>query len=194
MCYILGVEKRDIMEKKGNKKKIKLDNNILVILGVFCAALLIVITLFNYYKKAQVATYGDEWKNKSFLVSEGFTNVSCDSLSTYLDNDYMFVYVTESVGTEEEFNLEKNLKKMVNDYKLQDHFVLFQTVGDNCGSINDAGSVKVQSLRLEKGLSKLPTIIYYKNGKVVDYIEREDEQMMSEQDFAQLLDKYEFKS
>ena len=39
MCYILGVEKRDIMEKKGNKKKIKLDNNILVILGVFCAAL-----------------------------------------------------------------------------------------------------------------------------------------------------------
>ena len=182
------------MEKKGNKKKIKLDNNILVILGVFCAALLIVITLFNYYKKAQVATYGDEWKNKSFLVSEGFANVSCDSLSTYLDNDYMFVYVTESVGTEEEFNLEKNLKKMVNDYKLQDHFVLFQTVGDNCGSIDDEGSVKVKSLRLEKGLSKLPTIIYYKNGKVVDYIEREDEQMMSEQDFAQLLDKYEFKS
>ena len=83
---------------------------------------------------------------------------------------------------------------MVNDYKLQDHFVLFQTVGDNCGSINDDSSVKVQSLRLEKGLSKLPTIIYYKNGKVVDYIEREDEQMMSEQDFAQLLDKYEFKS
>ena len=57
MCYILGVEKRDIMEKKGNKKKIKLDNNILVILGVFCAALLIVITLFNYYKKAQDVTY-----------------------------------------------------------------------------------------------------------------------------------------
>ena len=105
----------------------------------------------------------------------------------------MFVYVAESIGTEEEFNLEKKLKTMVNDYKLQDHFVLFQAVGDNCGSIDDKGSVKVQSLRLEKGLSKLPTIIYYKNGKVVDYIEREDEQMMSEQDFAQLLDKYEFK-
>ena len=105
MCYILGVEKSDIMEKKANKKKIKLDNNILVILGVFCAALLIVITLFNYYKKVQVATYGDEWKNKSFLVSEGFANVSCDSLSTYLDNDYIFVYLTESVGKEEEFNL-----------------------------------------------------------------------------------------
>ena len=182
------------MEKKGNKKKIKLDNNILVILGVFCAALLIVITLFNYYKKAQDVTYKAEWQNKSFLVSEGIANVSCDSLSNYLDKDYMFVYVAESIGTEEEFNLEKKLKTMVNDYKLQDHFVLFQAVGDNCGSIDDKGSVKVQSLRLEKGLSKLPTIIYYKNGKVVDYIEREDEQMMSEQDFAQLLDKYEFKS
>ena len=182
------------MEKKGNKKKIKLDNNILVILGVFCAALLIVITLFNYYKKSQDVTYKAEWQNKSFLVSEGIANVSCDSLSNYLDKDYMFVYVAESIGTEEEFNLEKKLKTMVNDYKLQDHFVLFQAVGDNCGSIDDEGSVKVQSLRLEKGLSKLPTIIYYKNGKVVDYIEREDEQMMSEQDFAQLLDKYEFKN
>ena len=108
MCYILVVEKSDIMEKKVNKKKLKLDNNVLVILGVFCAALLIVITLFNYYKKAQVATYGDEWKNKSFLVSEGFANVSCDSLNSYLDKDYMFVYVTESIGTEEEFNLDKN--------------------------------------------------------------------------------------
>ena len=102
----------------------------------------------------------------------------------------MFVYVTESVGTEEEFNLEKKLKTMVNDYKLQDHFALFQAVGDNCGSINDAGSVKVQSLRLEKGLSKLPTIIYYKDGKPVDYIDSTNQVLTSDR-LIQLIEKWE---
>ena len=90
MCYILVVEKSDIMEKKANKKKIKLDNNILVILGVFCAALLIVITLFDFYKKARVVTYSDDWQNKSFLVSEGLNQTSCDTLSSFLDNVNLF--------------------------------------------------------------------------------------------------------
>lgn len=194
MCYILGVEKRDIMEKKENKKKMKLDNNILVILGVFCAALLIVITLFGFYKKARVVTYSDDWLNKSFLVSEGLKEASCDTLSSFLDKDYMFVYVTKELGTKDEFNLEKELKQVVLNYHLENHFALFRAVGDNCGDIEVKDSLKVQNLRLEKGLTKLPTIIYYKDGKVMDYIEREDSQLISEQDFVQLLDKYEFKS
>ncbi len=194
MCYILVVEKSDKMEKKVNRKKTKLDNNVLVILGVFCAALLIVITLFDFYKKARVVTYSDDWQNKSFLVSEGLNQTSCDTLSSFLDKDYMFIYVTKELGTEDEFNLEKELKQVVSNYHLEDHFALFQAVGDNCGDIEVKDSLKVQNLRLEKGLTKLPTIIYYKDGKVMDYIEREDNQLISEQDFVQLLDKYEFKS
>ena len=38
----------------------------------------------------------------------------------------------------------------------------------------------------------MPTILYYKDGKLVDYVQRDDEQMMSDADFVKLLDIYEF--
>ena len=45
-----------------------------------------------------------------------------------------------------------------------------------------------KSLKLEEEIKQVPTIVYIREGKVVDIIERSDDNMMNVGDFQKLLD------
>ena len=102
-----------------------------------------------------------------------------DVRSVLLNND-VFIFIT-SLNDEEEYNLEKDLRKVIKDNNLKDNFyIYFKNDSDN---LNELFGIDENN--------KTPTILYYKNGNLVDKVERNDEKMIEAADFAKLLDMYE---
>ena len=84
--------------------------------------------------------------------------------------------------------MEKELKKVINKYELNDQIYYLNVTeikekDDYIDKIN-------KSLNLEEKVTQVPTIIYIKEGKVVDIIKRSDDNMMNVGDFQKLLDIY----
>ena len=83
--------------------------------------------------------------------------------------------------------MEKELKSIIVDYKLSDKFYYLNVTDikddkDVIDKIND-------SLGLEgKEITKIPTIIYVKEGNIVDVITRDDDHLMNAGDFEKLLE------
>ena len=81
---------------------------------------------------------------------------------------------------------------MINEYHLNDSFYYL-----NVTSIKEANDLIEQvneALHLEeKKINKVPTIIYFKDGKVVDMITREDDSLITSSDLEKLLDRNHIK-
>ena len=83
--------------------------------------------------------------------------------------------------------MEKGLKDLINEYSLNDsmYYLNVTEIKDKEGYLDDIN----KALNLEdKKVTTTPTIIYYKDGKVVDIIERNDDNIMNVGDFQKLLD------
>ena len=63
---------------------------------------------------------------------------------------------------------------------------IYSTIKDKENYLADLN----KSLNLDQEVKQVPTIIYVKEGKVVDIIERNDDNMMNVGDFQKLLDIY----
>lgn len=161
------------------------------VVTVVLVAILAIVGVVAVYYRAKENAYSVDWEEKSFLVENEIASTNCETVSNAILGDYSFIFVREKTSNEEEFNLEKKLKKIIEDYDLENHFYVY-TLDNECGVISDPYSVLGQNLSLNEGIMKVPTILYYKDGKLVDSIEREDELMMSDADFVHLLDIYEF--
>ena len=82
--------------------------------------------------------------------------------------------------------MEKDLKKVINKYELNDKFY-YLNVSDIKEKKNYIDKIN-KSLKLEEEIKQVPTIVYIREGKVVDIIERSDDNMMNVGDFQKLLD------
>ncbi len=166
-------------------------NNIKIIL----ACILLGICSIAFFIKAKDNVYSSKWDGLSYLTEKEYaTEVNCQDIPDTIKNTTSFIYIKpfDETNNEKEFDLEQGLSKIIEKYGLKDKFYVYK-VDEKCGSLEDYNSVIGRNLRLEKSLTKVPTIIYYKNGSLIDYIARLDNQMMSPADFEQLLEMYEIK-
>lgn len=124
--------------------------------------------------------------SKSYLsVNNVGKIVTCDNLKENINKDSKYLFITKT-GTKEEYKLEKKIASMVKNYKLNDSFLVYLK-DDNCKLDNELGILKEE-------IDKLPIILYYKDGKLIDKAIREDELMLEDGDFMHLLDIYEDKN
>lgn len=124
--------------------------------------------------------------SKSYLsVNNVGKIVTCDNLKENINKDSKYLFITKT-GTKEEYKLEKKIASMVKNYKLNDSFLVYLK-DDNCNLNNELGISKEE-------INKLPIILYYKDGKLIDKAIREDELMLEDGDFMHLLDIYEDKN
>ena len=174
-----NVEPKKVEKKEEVKEVIKTEPKLdyKMVLIVILALLILVIGL---------AKIGGVFENKDFsnsylLKNKVITNeLKKENISSTLLNNEVFIFVT-SLNNEEEYNLEKNLKKVIKDNDLKDNFYIY---------IKDEND-KLSELFGIDDSTKTPTVLYYKNGSLVDKVEREDEKMIEAADFAKLLDIYE---
>lgn len=124
--------------------------------------------------------------SKSYLsVNNVGKIVTCDNLKENINKGSKYLFITKT-GTKEEYKLEKKIASMVKNYKLNDSFLVYLK-DDNCKLNNELGILKEE-------IDKLPIILYYKDGKLIDKAIREDELMLEDGDFMHLLDIYEDKN
>ena len=148
-----------------------------LVLGILIAALILMVTIV---KLSGNLIHGNN--SKSYLITHkiGVLKVDENNINDITSSKEAFVFVT-SLNNDEEYDLEKDLANIIKKDNLKDKFYVY--VKDDNSSLNN-------SLQLTEEM-KTPTILYFKDGQLVDYIKRQDELMMTSADFAQLLDIYE---
>ena len=170
---------------KKNERYIPIKNYVLAVVVV---AVIILLTWYgfawyNVLKENKVAT--------SYLVKDKVISNEIKSLEEVSDvfseaPDTYYICVSYT-GSEEIYDMEKDLKKIINEYSLNDMMYYLNVTEikeekDYIENINKA-------LKLEnKKINDVPTIIYYVDGEVVDIVERSDDNIMNVGDFQKLLD------
>lgn len=195
------MEKKKIEEKKQkNKKKIEKEKisdekkieeffspSKYIVVGILLlGVVLVALTLARIYESTQNIDY-----SKSYLVAKEIVpEITCNDLANSISGERSFIFVTH-YDSEEEYELEKDLKGVIGEYRLKDDFFVFKD-DQECGSIKniEEGSIK-EALKLSESIDTVPTILYYKDGEFVDYVKREDPKMIEAADFVKLLDIYE---
>jgi len=167
-----------------NERYIPLKNYVLAVVIV------IVVCLLAWYAFAWYNVLQESKVSTSYLIEEKVISNEINDLnaveSTFLEvPDTYFVYVSYT-GSESIYNMEKDLKDVIKEYNLSDIFYYL-----NVTSIKDEDNyidLINESLNLEdRKITSVPTILYYKDGKLVDMISRDDN-IMNVGDFQKLLD------
>jgi len=159
--------------------------NYMTVITMLLAIVLIGIVLAKNLSNYEVADYTQSYLVRNNVVEK----ISCDDIPNAILGEQSFVFIT-SLNQEEEYKLEKKLASIIKSNHLQDDFYVY-ILDDQCGSVSDVTSEVSQKLLLTKSLEKVPSILYYRNGQLMDIVQREDEAMLNDGDFVKLLDIYE---
>lgn len=187
-----NVTKKDIkkevkkeVEQPVNAKELKLMDSRKMIAGVVMGVILIALVLASIF-----GLIGPKDYSKSYLVEEKVAKeLNCNEIEEVTKKNQSFILFT-NFNSEEEYNLEKELKDIITEYNLEnDFYVLAQT--DTCGSIDEPTSDLRMALKVAEDIKTMPTIFYYEDGELIDFIKRADENPMHAADFMQLLDMFE---
>lgn len=177
-------------EKDITKNNSKLVNkNFLIIIFVIFA----IIILILYITKWQNIKNKEKIMN-SYLISNKTTNLEIKSLEevnqilTEVPTEYfVLISYTNNIDT---YELEKNLKPIIDKYKLNDSFYYFNA--KNLMSEENYIQKLNETFKTTK-IKKIPVILYYKNNQLVDLAKRDDNNLLNAGDFQKLLDIYEIK-
>ena len=179
------IAKEEIKEEKIEKFNPQEEKTIFIlrIIAIILAAVLVIVAGVKVFMEAKDNNYSDYWKNKSYLIEKNLAQKTvCNDLESIVNGKEKIVLVTNF--TEEEFELEKQIAKLIKEYKLEDKFYVY-ALEESCKSS------ALENLQLEK-FEQIPAIYYYRNGLLNYKVEREDQKMIEAADFQKLLDIYEF--
>ena len=168
--------KNEVPKKEVLKNEFVIDNKMIAI--IVLALLIASIGIAKISGVLDDKDYSQSYLLKHKIVTNKIEDVDINNISLNKD---VFILVT-SLKNEEEYNLEKNLKKVIKDNGIKDNFYVY---------IYDDENTDLNKVFNISGDIKVPTILYYKNGEFVDMVKREDQQMIEAADFAKLLDIYE---
>ena len=174
--------KKDETEKKEfNTKRI--------IIAILIITIIILLGIYIF------KVSNDKRKNNienSYLLSTGTVNLVIDNLEdinqtlSEAPTEY-FVLITYT-NNERTYNLENGIKKIIDDYKLNTSFFYL----DIKNYMEDDNYLeKLNNAFNTDKITKVPIILYYKNGVIVDIVKRDDNNIINAGDFQRLLDIYE---
>ena len=177
---------------KKKKNSISSKNYIIVIL-ISVVAILLTIYAFSWYNIFKEKKYSESYLIKTNTISLEVNDLTeIENTFTEAPTEY-FVYIGYK-NDENVYKLEKDLKKIIDKNNLNDNFYYIDITDlkneDNyLEKLNNALGLS------ENKITRVPTIIYFKDGKVAKdaIITREDLQIMNAGDFEQLLEIYELK-
>ena len=127
-------------------------------------------------------------------VNSGYINrfvseIKYKELDAYLVEpaSNVFIYITYT-GDELIYKMEKNMMKLINNYDLASNFIYVDVTEDMLKDqfIGDLNKKINHTIKI----NKLPIILYYKDGVLIDKIESGNT-LFSVADFQKLLDNYE---
>lgn len=184
----LNVNKVELKEVEG-AKHIFSQKNILIIVCIVLALILVIFYGYRVNKLKETDTL-----SKSYLLDSGTVSLEIKNLDevnqilTESPTEY-FVLISYT-GNKDTYKLENGLKRILDKYKLNDSFYYL-----NVKSIMDEDNYlnRLNNAFNTDKIKKVPTILYYRNGKIVDVVTRNDNNIINAGDFQKLLDIYGMK-
>ena len=183
--------KKDVKEEVKNKdisKHIFTSKGVIIILGV-CLLLILAITyIYRVNKLNETEKY-----SISYLLSTGTVSLEIKNLDEVNQilaespNEY-FVLITYT-DNKDTYNLETGLKTLLDKYKLSDSFY-YLNIKDMLNEDNYLTRLN-NTFETDK-INNVPIILYYKDGKVVNTVHRDDNNIINASDFQKLLDIYDY--
>jgi len=175
-------------EKKVTKKEEgKVSNKTILI--IVCVVLVIGLIAFYFYRRNK--QNNTKKIETSYLLENNILSNEIKSLNEVDEvinkdgNIYILITYTNS---EDNYNLEVGLKDIINNNNLKETFYYLNV--DNIKNednyltkLNDAFNIDV--------IKKVPVILYYKDGTLIDTVKRYDDNTIKAADFQKLLDIYE---
>ena len=179
------------MTKKKNIRYVPLKNYIIAAL-LITASVFLVFYLFEWYKVKQIEKYGTSYLIESNTISMEIKNIKeIPIIFSEAPSDY-FIFINY-LNEEENYKLERNLKDIIDDYNLKDNFYYMNVTELKK---NDKNYIKKlnNAFELKDKLKYTPAILFYRNGKLAEVINSNDNEIISASELKRILDVYEIKS
>lgn len=177
------------MPKKKNESRFIPLKNYYIASFVFLAIIFITLYIFKWYEVKQSEKY-----RESYLVStETITleiNEENELKQVFLEApEEYFVYIGYR-NDKDIYNLEKELKPIIDDYNLKDIF--YYVDATELRKSDNYLEMLNETLKLNnEKIDKIPTIIYFSKDNY-EIVNRDDENIIKAADFSKLLDIKEF--
>lgn len=190
--------KKKVATKSSSKKSTKNERyinpkNYLYAILILAGGILLALYLFEWYQVKR-----EEKLMTSYLISSNTIKSSVndmDSLNQIRQEapSSYFIYIGYT-GNEDVYNFEKDLKRVIDKYNLNDIFYYVDLTKLKEKNNNYLDEIK-NKLEI-KEIEKIPAIIYVKDGKITDsnILDGVNETILKIEDFEQLLDLYEFET
>lgn len=160
--------------------------NYLVAAGIILIIIALTWYAFAWYKVVKENKVSTSYLVKEKIISKEITDLNeVTDVFSEVPTSY-FIYISYT-GDEDIYNMEKNLQTVINEYNLNDsiYYINVTSIKDDkdcIDKINEALSLN------DTKITSIPTIIYYNNGKPVDIITRNDDNIINTGDFQKMLD------
>jgi len=180
--------------KKNNKNERYINpKNYIYALFILVGGILLVLYLFEWYQVKQ-----EEKLMTSYLISSNTIESSVSDLDSLnqirqeAPSSY-FIYIGYT-GDEDVYKFEKELKRVIDKYKLNDEFYYLDLT--KLKEKNENYLEEVNNKLEIKELEKVPAIIYVKDGKILNsnILDGVKDTILKIEDLEQLLDVYEFET
>lgn len=181
----LNVNKVELKEVEG-AKHIFSQKNILIIVCIVLALILVIFYGYRVNKLKETDTL-----SKSYLLDSGTVSLEIKNLDKVnqilAESPTEYFVLISYTGNKDTYKLENGLKRILDKYKLNDSFYYL-----NVKSIMDEDNYlnRLNNAFNTDKIKKVPTILYYRNGKIVDVVTRNDNNIINAGDFQKLLDIY----
>lgn len=178
------------MTKKKKLKYIPPKNYIMAAL-LIAVSIFLVFYFFEWYKVKQVEKYGT-----SYLIESNTINLEIKSIEeipvVFLEapTDY-FVFINY-LNNDATYKLEKELKKIIDDYNLKDIFYYMNVTNlkeKNENYISDLNT----AFETNNKIKNVPVLLYYKNGKLTEVVSSTENNIINASDLKRILDVYEIR-
>lgn len=179
------ISKEEVKEVEG-AKHIFSQKNILII----CAIILgLILVIFYGYRVNKVKE--TEKLSKSYLLESGTVSLEIKNLDEVnqilAESPTEYFVLISYTNNKSTYSLENGLKRIIDKYKLNDSFY-YLNVSDIMDEDNYLNRLN-NDFNTDK-IKKVPIILYYKDGKIVDTVTRYDNNTINASDFQKLLDIY----
>ncbi len=178
--------KKEVTAKDKSLKDFFTSKNIIIIITIFICLIIMGIFIYNIQKNKETNEL-----TKSYLLESGAVSLEIKNLDevnqilTEAPTEY-FILITY-LNDEKNNELETGLKPIIDKYKLNDSFYYL-----NIDNIKDEDNylTRLNNTFNTDKIKKVPIILYYKDGKIVDTVSRYDDNTINASDFQKLLDIY----
>ena len=161
---------------------------IYIIISIIVVAILIGIYIYWLQGVRDEERYSTSYLLSSGTVSLEIKNLDeVDQILSESPTEY-FVLITYT-GAEETYNLEQDIKTIIDNYKLSDSFYYL-----NIESMMETDNylTRLNNTFDTNMITTVPIILYFRDGQLVDTVTRDDDNIINAGDFQKLLDIYEY--